>query len=184
MEDCKMKEYEILREEISQKIELQNTLLTFTITTSVAASAFALSKNNLLFYLIPFCIIIPMSTRIAYYTSAMAKLSAYMEVFLEGEDGIIWETRNRKLINKRIRQKKKKLFDFTIYQHNECLITSIVSFFLFIYYLVEECNQTIFIKLLAFICATAFLLIEVYITYRMNSFDKDKNKWYNEWKNL
>lgn len=107
-----------------------------------------------------------------------------MEVFLEGEDGITWETKNRKLINKRIRQKKKKLFDFTVYQHNECFITSIVSFFLFIYYLVEEYNETVFIKLLAFIFATAFLLIEVYITYRMNSFDKDKNKWYNEWKNL
>lgn len=49
MEDCKLKEYEILREEILQKIEFQNTLLIFTITTSFAASAFALSKNNLLF---------------------------------------------------------------------------------------------------------------------------------------
>lgn len=184
MENNKMKEYEMLRDEISQKIELQNTLLTFTITTSVAASAYALSQDNIIFYLIPFCIIIPMSIRIAYYTSAMAKLSAYMEVFLEDKDGIIWETRNRQLINKRIRQKKKKLFDFTIYQHNECLIACVVSYFLILYNLFKEYFQPVFINIFSFIFATLALIIEIYVTHRMNSFDKDKNRWYDEWKNL
>ena len=76
-----IKEYDNLRNEINQKIELHNTLLTFTITTTVAVLTFALSQNKTILYLIPFCILIPMSMRIAYYRSAMSKLSAYMIVF-------------------------------------------------------------------------------------------------------
>ena len=41
-----IKEYDNLRNEINQKIELHNTLLTFTITTTVAVLTFALSQNK------------------------------------------------------------------------------------------------------------------------------------------
>ena len=76
-----VKEYDNLRNEINQKIELHNTLLTFTITTTVAVLSLAVSQNSTILYLIPFCILIPMSMRIAYYRAAMSKLSAYMIVF-------------------------------------------------------------------------------------------------------
>lgn len=81
MDENMIKEYDILRNEINQKIELHNTLLTFTITTTVAVLALALAQKSSILYLIPFCILIPMSMRIAYYRTAMAKLSAYMIVF-------------------------------------------------------------------------------------------------------
>lgn len=46
-----MKEYEDIRGEIKQKIELHNSLITFMITTVVAVLAFALERNNSALYL-------------------------------------------------------------------------------------------------------------------------------------
>ena len=47
-------EYESLRNEITQKIDLVNSLMTFTLTTVVAILTFALTKKNELLYLLPF----------------------------------------------------------------------------------------------------------------------------------
>lgn len=180
----KMREHEMLREEILQKINLQNTLLTFTITTCIAVIAFALSQKNIIFYFIPFFIIIPMTIRIAYYTSALVKLSAYMEVFLEEKDGYMWETRNRKLVNVRIEKKKNKWFDFTVYQHNECLILCLISYLLAAFYLLFEYNQEVYIKLLIWFIATFFLLLETHVTNRINRANKEKDNWVNRWSKI
>lgn len=75
-------EYTNIKEEIQNKIELHNNLITFTITTTVALLAFAFSKENPFLFLVPFCILIPMSSRIAYYRLAFSKLSAYLIVFI------------------------------------------------------------------------------------------------------
>lgn len=126
-----IKEYDNLRNEINQKIELHNTLLTFTITTTVAVLTFALSQNKTILYLIPFCILIPMSMRIAYYRSAMSKLSAYMIVFLEKNiDGVMWETRNVALINENLNNKKKNYY--TALRYYECLILAIVCYIFYV----------------------------------------------------
>ncbi len=50
MADNLIKEYDNLRNEINQKIELHNSLLTFTITTTVAILTFALSQNRTILY--------------------------------------------------------------------------------------------------------------------------------------
>ena len=75
-----MKEYQNLRDEITQEIGLHNTLLTFTITTTIAVLSFVFAQDTILpfLFLLPFCIIIPMSMRIAYYRTNMAKISAYI----------------------------------------------------------------------------------------------------------
>lgn len=78
-----LKEYECLKSEIQQKIELHNSLTMFMITTVIAILAFALESDNSLLYLLTFGIIIPVSMRIAYYITAMVKLSAYISVFIE-----------------------------------------------------------------------------------------------------
>lgn len=116
----KVKEYDMIRAEIMQKIELHNNLSTFTITTSVAVLSFAFSQNNAFLYLIPFCIIIPMSLRISYYLSALTKLSSYMIVFLENNGVYNWETNNRELINIRI---SKKRIEFLISHCNVIMST-------------------------------------------------------------
>lgn len=81
MDNLILKEYEMLRSEIEQKISLHNTLLTFIITSTVAVITIAISEGITILYLFPFCIIIPMMMRIAYYRKVIVKLSAYMIVF-------------------------------------------------------------------------------------------------------
>lgn len=49
-----IREYEDLRNEVKQKIELHNSLITFMITTVIAVLAFALESKNTLLYLLPF----------------------------------------------------------------------------------------------------------------------------------
>ena len=80
-----IKEYEELRNEIKQKVELHNSLITFMITTVIAILAFAVEGDSTILYLLPFGIIIPISMRVTYYRTAMLKLSAYIIVFLESE---------------------------------------------------------------------------------------------------
>lgn len=74
----------------------------------VAVLSFAFSQNHAFLYLLPFCIVIPMSLRISYYLSAMAKLSSYMIVFLEDNGIYSFETNNRELINTRMSKKRIK----------------------------------------------------------------------------
>ncbi len=64
------KEYEILHDEIQQKIALQNNLLIFMITATLTIITIAVESKNSLLYLFPFFIIIPIMNRIAYYRKA------------------------------------------------------------------------------------------------------------------
>ena len=106
MQDQLLTEYKFLRNEIDQQQALHNTLVTFTITTVAGIISFAATQNNPTLYLLSFCIIIPMSLRIAYYRNAMTKIPAYIIVFLEPKlEGILWETRNKdRVIMKEFRE--------------------------------------------------------------------------------
>ena len=114
-----LKEYEFLRSEIMYEMNLHNTLVTFTITVTVAAlgAIFGFtSKSPLPFlYLFPFGILLPMSARIEYYRRSMMKLSGYMIVFLEPYlDGINWETRHFAVLNPDFLKENKKGFTITM----------------------------------------------------------------------
>lgn len=108
-----LKEYDNLRSEIMSQISLVNNLQTFTITTVVAIISLALSQEgpiNPYLFLIPFCILIPMSSRIANFRFGELKISAYMTVFLESEiDGYNWETRQSRLNYHKSRQDQLNL---------------------------------------------------------------------------
>lgn len=181
----KTKEYDYLRSEIVQKIELHNTLLTFTITTTVAILTFALTQDSSILYLLPFCIIVPMSMRMAYYKSAIAKLSAYMIVFLESSiDGLNWETRNAFLISNHLAKKKKLTFEkFLTLRYYEFLLLSIVcyTFYVLDYIKGKSLNtSTLVFAVLPFI----LVLLEIIITLRINSTDKERQIWITKWSTL
>lgn len=166
-----LKEYEDIRGEIKQKIELHNSLITFMITTVVAVLAFALERNNPALYLLPFAIIIPISMRVTYYRTAMIKLSAYVIVYLEDKlDGINWETRNTQLIN----DSSNKLFDkFTISHYYEGIILGIVCYFL--YFIDYIKGKSINIQTVMFLIVPFFLVIwEGVITKRIVTFNDEK----------
>lgn len=171
-------EYQELRSEIQNKVELHNSLVTFMITTVIAVLAFALESDNILLYLLPFGIIIPISMRIVYYRSAMVKLSAYIIVFLESNlTGLKWETRNRQFV-------MKNGFNFydkvTTSHYYEGIILSIICYTLYIWSLLENKKINIF-----YIGLPLLLLIwEAVITNRIKSFDKDKEKLIKGWSEL
>lgn len=174
-------EYEDLRNEVKQKIELHNSLITFMITTVIAVLAFALESKSILLYLLPFGIIIPISMRITYYREAMVKLSAYIVIYIEKEiEGLNWETRNTQLIN----VDKKSLYDkFTISHYYEGIILSIICYIL---YFVEYMKENImsFRTLICLILPFLLVVWEAVITKRIVSFDKQKNQWIKKWKDF
>lgn len=127
-------EYSHIKSEISKKNELYNSLLTFTITTTVLIISYGISERTPLLFLVPFFIIIPMSIRMKYYKNAMLKLSAYLIVFLESQDSRFnWETRNDRLADSDNHDRKNNNFLFEL-RSCECLILCFVCYGLFLIY--------------------------------------------------
>lgn len=185
-------EYNNLRAEINQKIELHNTLLTFTITTVVAILTFALVQEeiNPYLFLLPFCIIIPISMRIAYYRTTMVKISAYMIVFLEKElQDINWETRNAEFVNlsnskgKKTYKKSSVFTKLTALRYFECLLLSIVCYV--IYLCTYLPNQNSSFVLICHVIIPLFLVVfEALVTKRINSTNHDRVKYCLYWEKI
>lgn len=168
-------EYQLLKEEIRQKIEIYNSLVSFTITTSVAVLTYALSANKTILYLLPFGIIIPMSMRIAYYKLSIAKLSAYIIVFIEKKTvGLKYETRN-KLINTK---KERGLLRFIIFKDCECLILSITTYLLYVLSYIKNKSVSLDFHLL---WPLSFVVYEYIVMRKIRLIDKDKDKWVKKW---
>lgn len=160
-------EYGHIKNEINQKIELHNSLLTFTITTTVLILSYGVAEKEPLLFLVPFFIIIPMSIRIKYYKGAMSKLAAYLIVFLESVDNQFnWETRNEELIESdRIgRKHSNPLVELHSY---ECLILCIVCYVFFLIYYFSDRQFNICSCLVALL-PVLFIIWEYLITKKMN----------------
>ena len=185
MDNNLLEEYRILHNEINQKIALQNTILTFTITTTVAILTIAVSENITIIYLVPFFIIIPMSMRIAYYRSVISKLSAYIIIFLEPNlKDMKWETSNA-ILGARLRQKecKKENRKFAFSRNYECLILSIICYLLYVLDYIKDKTITLCIIIIVAL-PVLFVLWEFIITKRINSLDQVQKEWINEWEQL
>lgn len=186
-----IKEYEELRVEIREKIELHNTLITFMITSVIAVLAFAVQKNITKLYLLPFGVIIPITMRVTYYRTAMAKLSAYIEVYLEPcIEELNWETRNRELMNKQREKKaqksgrKKKNYDgLTISHYYEGFVMSVVSYVLYVFHYLGD-KELCFATVAGIVLPFLLVIWEFGITRRIVKFDDEKDKWYEAWKEM
>ena len=86
----KLEEYRSLRDEINQKVTLQNTLIIFLYTATMSLITLSFSENIPLLCLAPICIILPISRRIMYYRFSIMKISSYLTVFYEGEETEIY----------------------------------------------------------------------------------------------
>lgn len=182
--DLIQKEYEILRQEIEQKMSLHNTLLTFTITSTILVLTVAVSEEEPILYLFPFCIIIPMLLRIAYYKKALAKLSAYMIVFLEPKlEGINWETRNYSF-SKDCGGLPSRKHRFKI-NYYEGLVLSCVCYILYLMnYLPSKLEKITAIITVGAIWPIIPLVWVVIITCKINGVDRDRESFICYWKSL
>lgn len=95
MKEQQLEEYKMLRDEIQNCVERDNSLATFMVTAVATILTFAVSANLQVpfLFLISFCIIIPFSARLAHYKENVARISAYIIVYLEEEMFIKYETR-------------------------------------------------------------------------------------------
>lgn len=173
-------EYNTLRAEVLQKIELHNKLIMFAITTTVAILAFAFSQNNAYLFLLPFCVIIPVSLRVIYYRSAMVKISAYIAAFIEPKNkNYNWETRNHKLnisINNNITKALRSNINY------DCLILSISCYILFVVRFLNMTSKINFDFWIAVISPILLVIIELILSIKGNKLYKTKQYWIDKWK--
>lgn len=181
MRNNQLKEYECLRSEIMKHIDLHNSLLTFAITTTVAILTFALSEKIPVLCLIPFCIIIPMSMRLAYYRSAMMKVAAYIFVFIEKEmDGLEWESANVLYASSPDKSKNTFFRKITSIRYYECFILGLICYF---FYVLNYLNgkEPCFEVVVNVVWPLLLVAWELLITIRINSTDKEKAEWIQSW---
>ena len=172
----------MLHQEIEQKISLQNNLLIFMITTTVTIITLAIKSDSLLLYLFPFFIIIPITSRIAYYRMAMAKISAYMIVFLEPKlNGISWETRNVQFLrryNSGKRNDRKIQLDYY-----ECPVLGVICYLLYLLNY-EQLNINNLKDGIMIFGPALLVFMVIHMTYKINSLDRSREKMIDAWRKI
>ena len=123
-----IEEYKMLRAEIINCINLQNTLCTFVITATSAILALALTYGQPLLFLLPMAIIIPLQGRIFHYRRNILKLSAYNIVFLEPQiKDIMWETRHQEF------SKRVGKYEVSLFRNYENFFLGLICYLLYIF---------------------------------------------------
>ena len=89
----KQTEYEALREEILNSLQIVKNYRSLLYTIVFAALAFAFDKDEAIIFLIPFCAIIPIYLLAMHQVDSTMRIGAYIYVFLEPETECQWETR-------------------------------------------------------------------------------------------
>lgn len=97
-EDNLIKEYELLKGEILNCINLSNRISLFSFTATIAILSFSLTLNPVrpVLCLIPLVVILPLSTKTAYYHKNMLVVSSYLfqSLSLQSRDGFMFINQN------------------------------------------------------------------------------------------
>ena len=178
-QESKVEEYKMLRDEIQNCVERDNSLATFMVTAVSTILTFAISANLQVpfLFLISFCIIIPFTARISHYKTNVARISAYLIVFLEPNMDVKYETRNSK-----VKSSKSRISKLLIAMRN--YIGFLLGSLSYAIYVVEYCNKLginhwwdIMFMLLPII----FLVLIFFMDKQIDSVPKEKAKWIENW---
>lgn len=181
-QESKLEEYKMLREEIQNCVERDNSLVTFMVTAVSTILTFAISANLQVpfLFLISFCIIIPFTGRISHYKTNVARISAYLIVFLEPEMDIKYETRNSM-----VKSAKSKISKLLVAMRNYVgLLLGILSYAI---YLVEYNNKIGFFNWWDWIFGilpVIFLILIFLMDKKIDNVPQEKAKWIESWKQL
>lgn len=176
--EAKLAEYNSLRTEILQKIEQNNQLLTVTFTSIIAILAFAVTADDPFLFVVPMAVIVPLSMRISYYRGAIAKLSAYIVVYLEEYiDGLNWESLNDKLIRT---TKAKKSSHIKLVRH-ECLVLSIVCYICYLQCLYHHLSDLWYQNVLQILWPISFIVAEASISFDVKVINDERANWIDIW---
>ena len=171
-------QYETLREEIANCTRSSNEFSTFSMTALAAVLAFAFSSDNPFLFLVPFVLIIPLSSKSLYYRKNISKISAYMIVMLEpGIKGYLWET----LVE---RYKEEKSHSrFTVFRNYEYLFEALICVVLYLYYAIDS-NFDIASLVVGGILGVAALIYVSVISYKMAHTGKLKAVSIKKWEQI
>ena len=177
-QESKVEEYKMLREEIQNCVERDNSLATFMVTAVSTILTFAISANLQVPFL--FCIIIPFTGRISHYKTNVARISAYLIVFLEPEMDVKYETRNSI-----VKSAKSKISKLLVAMRNYVgLLLGILSYAI---YLVEYNNKIGFSNWWDWVFAILpifFLILIFFMDKKIDNVPQEKAKWIENWKQL
>lgn len=181
-QESKLEEYRMLRDEIQNCVERDNSLATFMVTAVSTILTFAISANLQVpfLFLISFCIIIPFTGRISHYKTNVARISAYLIVFLEPNMDVKYETRNSQ-----VKSSKSKFSRILVAMRN--YVGFLLGILSYIIYLVEYQNKIGFTNALdiLFGILPIFLLIVVFLLDKsIDNVPKQKAVWIKNWENL
>lgn len=172
----RLEEYKLLREEILFYMNKDTALLTCLFTAVTAILFFAFDSGIPEGCLLCFLIIIPIGSKFSYHQKQMAKISAYMNYYLEPYIEIKWETFISKVSSCKNRPKTSRWLKFS-----ECLMMSIASVFSYIYLAYDkqlwEQNIYVFVIEIVIIISlfvwTLFIIKNIYsIKHYRDSFEK------------
>lgn len=178
----RLEEYKMLRDEMQNCIERDNTLATFMVTAVATILTFAVTANLQVpfLFLISFCIIIPFTARLVHYKKNVARISTYVIVFLEKDMNIKYETRN--VLVKPVDAKPSKIL---------ISMRNYIGFWLglisYIIYIVEYNNKVNFpieLDILFLVAPIILVIITFFMDKKIDSFSKEKSKWLENWTKL
>ena len=180
-------EYSTIREEILQKIELHNILILYAYTITIALLAVGATINEggvdiPGIYLLPILAMPSLSIRVAYYRDAVAKLSAYLIVFIEPMlQGIGWEGRNA-LLSTEMRKEDKRsnsllLSDLRYFDYP---VICLVCLLLYLFSVEAYTNIAICLAILGVILT----VVEFIISLSMNRITSKRSKWEKRWRKV
>lgn len=130
---AKLEEYKMLREELKHFMDKDTTLFTCLFASVTAVLLFALEWKVPEGCLLAFIVIIPIGSKLAYHQNEMAKISEYMQCFLEKDVGIQWETFLSELSIHPNRPRTAKYTKFS-----ECLMMAVASVSTYMYLVWKE----------------------------------------------
>ncbi len=171
------KEYLMLREEIMYYYKVIHSARNILYASLGAILTFAISKNEPLLCLIPYCVIIPIYIITIDYQYGMWRMGTYLLVFLEGKE-FNWERRLHKLNTKSTGQINRHASSYNW----PFVVTSLcctLLFFIKIDYKNIDCKTIL--EIIFSISLTIGFLMFIKI---QKSPDKIKEAYIQEWKNI
>lgn len=146
-----LEEYKMLREEVLHFMNKDTTLLTCLFSSVTAILFFAVEWKVEEGCILCFLVIIPIASKLAYHQKQMAKISAYLQIYLEPKLNMKWESFLFVLGNHGNRPKTARYLKFS-----ECILMGIASVLVFLYLTVYKITYKN--ELMLFIMELALLL--------------------------
>lgn len=181
-----MKEYKMLREEIMFNLNKLHWYLSIVSTISIALLTYIIKNPNDIILLSLFlAVLIIMEGRVHAMTVSNIRISTYMEIFLEPDIDIKWETYSYYKIdnyNSRTLPLAKKFpINFITGINAVCLFIGVIAFVFNIIVICRSCNG---INILFTILNVVLLFILIYMAYINRGGQLYRDDYIKHWKQI